>query len=746
MSRIHRKGSAGSAGQPGKNIIHLTFLPLLIIAVLAKGLFFENQFLPYSAGVFGLLFILLIFRKVDFGFTLTESLVFLFAMVYLVGAFIGVSPRSAYVQFLKQFLYFAIFYLAVKGAREVNKKNLLLLFILASISTSTLITLLDSLKLFYFPGTSSEYRLASTIQYANAYAGILIAAVLIATYFYLINLSDAKKRGIYAVIWLFNTIALYGTGSRSGFLVYIVTLALTFALIPAPYRLVTFINNVVINLLAIGSVPYILQRDTFFGLLALIVSSLSVVIFQNYVVSKLFNLQLNIRMKKRLILAGVLFVLIFLVVVINFGNLPIMNRIFKITQIQNLSERFYFFEDAWKIFKGHWLLGIGGGGWGAYYRTIQSYLYDSTEIHSNLVQTFVETGIIGGLLFLVILILAFKQVYQKIKNRELISVFVGLSIFGLIAHSFIDWDFSIPAYCITFYALLGLLFSDYDGRFILNRKAFRWCLISVLAIALISSTALTAGHFYVDKYINVLKGPIKPEDLNKYISAFEAANRLDFMNPDYLDLLGQLTLVKGNLIKDTKLVENGLSTLRDAAKWDPFNYKRYFTLGKSMQSIGRYDKAFQAYEELIRVMPMSYTGYEALITAYTEYASVTQDEQYLHKAIEVHERTKKQMELVKPELLRYWHGDYLDKGRYVNFQAGIASILLGRYEDGEMFLEAATSSNNNKEKPDQQLIEAISDWNKIKDYLKNGQSLKDLDNLYDDQLTARVASFLQANK
>ena len=58
-------------------------------------------------------------------------------------------------------------------------------------------------------------------------------------------------------------------------------------------------------------------------------------------------------------------------------------------------ERMVFYQDAMKIIKNHWLLGMGGSSWKYEYEKVQTYCYATSEIHNYLLQIFMDCGILG---------------------------------------------------------------------------------------------------------------------------------------------------------------------------------------------------------------------------------------------------------------------------------------------------------------------------------------------------------------
>ena len=62
---------------------------------------------------------------------------------------------------------------------------------------------------------------------------------------------------------------------------------------------------------------------------------------------------------------------------------------------RNVLERFYFYEDALKIFKTSPLIGLGSGGWKNVYFQYQNHPYFTKEVHNHYLDVLVSTGFLG---------------------------------------------------------------------------------------------------------------------------------------------------------------------------------------------------------------------------------------------------------------------------------------------------------------------------------------------------------------
>ncbi|MGE5474333.1 MAG: O-antigen ligase family protein [Ignavibacteriales bacterium] len=145
-------------------------------------------------------------------------------------------------------------------------------------------------------------------------------------------------------------------------------------------------------------------------------------------------------------------------------------------QTHNAWERFVFVGDAFKIIAAN-PFGTGGGGWRATYHQYQSYEYSSNEVHNYPVQLWVETGFLGILVLIALIVLIIHH-YVKIRiqgkkeepenqedfQRIILSGVIFTTILSLYAHSVIDFDFSLSAIPIVVWALTGIISGLYTMR------------------------------------------------------------------------------------------------------------------------------------------------------------------------------------------------------------------------------------------------------------------------------------------
>jgi len=131
--------------------------------------------------------------------------------------------------------------------------------------------------------------------------------------------------------------------------------------------------------------------------------------------------------------------------------------------------------DSLHILRDHLWLGIGLGGFETAYPAYQSFPTDSIwgHAHNDCAEALAETGLVGGLLIVAALALFFRLAFKRLGERlrhdaGWIRLGAALGCCGLLVHSFVDFNFHIPANAAWFAVLASIatiaLKSEDHGR------------------------------------------------------------------------------------------------------------------------------------------------------------------------------------------------------------------------------------------------------------------------------------------
>jgi O-antigen ligase len=137
--------------------------------------------------------------------------------------------------------------------------------------------------------------------------------------------------------------------------------------------------------------------------------------------------------------------------------------------------RIHYWETAYHIWKDHWVVGSGIGTYAVLNSKYQENVYYSKHAHNDYLEILAESGIVGLLFFIasiaalfILAIRAFQVINLKRGasllaedrfHKNLFGACLVLSLSGFLIHSFIDFNWEIPANRTLFLILLMMLAS-----------------------------------------------------------------------------------------------------------------------------------------------------------------------------------------------------------------------------------------------------------------------------------------------
>lgn len=188
--------------------------------------------------------------------------------------------------------------------------------------------------------------------------------------------------------------------------------------------------------------------------------------------------------------------------ILNYKFLP-YNFVSKIKNInfqtQSVWERGVYINDAFKLIKDNWILGIGGDGWHYRYGEIQDYNYVARETHSYPVQLLLEFGIVGILAYIIILIILIKRSRNIIKNSSNVMYqSILCAVLTIIIHSSLDFDLSF--YYLLFITFVGIgILTSFNQKELEKKNIVKgnWITKGILIIIVSILTIINLKSFIV---------------------------------------------------------------------------------------------------------------------------------------------------------------------------------------------------------------------------------------------------------
>ena len=138
----------------------------------------------------------------------------------------------------------------------------------------------------------------------------------------------------------------------------------------------------------------------------------------------------------------------------------IANRLQGLFANQNAIQRLVFFEDGLKLFLKSPVIGLGMGGFEEGVRSVQPFFYETKYAHNQYIQAMTETGLIGLLLFLALLVVSAAAVLLHRRKAECVHPLtpaLGAALVFMAGHAAVEVVFSSHCYLILAFGVFALI-------------------------------------------------------------------------------------------------------------------------------------------------------------------------------------------------------------------------------------------------------------------------------------------------
>ncbi len=156
----------------------------------------------------------------------------------------------------------------------------------------------------------------------------------------------------------------------------------------------------------------------------------------------------------------------------------VANRLQGLSANENAIQRLVFFEDGIKLWQRSPLFGLGLGAFENGIKSVQSFYYETKYAHNHYIQTLVETGVIGLLLFVGLLLVAAVSVVLARKGKTAAEMHplvpaLGAALVFMAGHAATEVVFSAYPYLPMAFGVFALLILCCDGALPLPRLDFK---------------------------------------------------------------------------------------------------------------------------------------------------------------------------------------------------------------------------------------------------------------------------------
>jgi O-antigen ligase len=453
----------------------LYVLTALIFVVFSfwNGLFFDTSFM--AASIYWTLIVLIAFAWLKenhlkiIGWQFADSLVFAYFAVFLLSAFWPVNGEYAVLGFVRGISYL-FFYMILRVLVSVDdRKQLLVNSLIFSGAVFALYALANGFGTMNMNGAIMDprmRRLAGNFEYPNTFAIyqaiVFLFAVTMASYV----AERSKRKFIYEIAAFLALVSLMLTYSRGTWLALAGMILLLLLLSPKENRGKVLVHTIlpllaVLSTLSLFSKATLGQRQLLGWMTTL--GGVTEVTFLVWVTMFLKKRLSQRQWKVGTAGLGILLLVVASIIIAKHG-LP-QNFVQRIASINfqqfSVVQRFQFYKDGMKILSEHPFLGGGPNAWGALWQRYQSYPYTSRQSHSFLIDLIMDTGIIGFILFIAIVVITFRMAIRLQRKEHaryrMLIVAIIVSLLGLLGHGAIDFDFSYGTINFLMWALIAML-------------------------------------------------------------------------------------------------------------------------------------------------------------------------------------------------------------------------------------------------------------------------------------------------
>jgi len=736
---------SSSAGGKQPPLLHINLRPLvwagvgalLVVPPYLRGLFFAPDLLTtqvFLAAVF-LLWLAdrLLRRQGPVSLDLLDWAVLAFAGAYLLSLVAPVSRPNAVSAFFKALSYALLYFMVSRLA--VGPKGLtrvLALHFWAAVGVA-LVGLAAAAGYVYYPGAFDGRVIMSTLQYKNALAAYLATAALG-------GLALQARRWRPAPMVLYGlgqfalVVALLGSQSRGGWIMYGLA-ALAYCLLLPRVRVYRTLFGLFVSVgaavLATRSfLPAAMAGEAPAALRALAFGAAAVagVHAGVYFGDRLLRRHARERVRRAVAFGGVVYAALVAVLYLALAGQgapslagallpsPVLARAQAIAGYDpSFQMRLMYDRDALRVLADYPLVGAGGGAWNALYHRYQDTLYFSTEVHNHFLQVAVEAGLLGLAAFGLAWYGFGRQLWRLRRRLDpeedeeawALTWAAGVGALALGAHSFFDFNLSLPALAYVLWSLWGAVRAQEGYR--AARKARRTgparerlgrvfshpVAQPLVAAALAVLLLYPSWCFYRAGRVGAEAArAMEAKELVRARDLYQEARQLDPYTASYAADLAQVLTALGLAENREEDLARARDLAREAARAEPYNPQVRAALSLVYLLQGYVDEAVAEAEAVVRANPWDVGAWEQLGRAYVggaQYYSrfgYEQDAQrLLEMALKLPERVEEQAARRRPEIP--WQGPALRVTPALRLVYGQAAYLLGRPGEAAAALEVA---------------------------------------------------------
>ncbi|MFC9777661.1 O-antigen ligase family protein [Paenibacillus chitinolyticus] len=490
---------------------------------------------------------------------------------------------------------------------------------------------------------SNGLRLTSVFQYANTYAGFLIA--LWGTGLFLVSKNRGWSKVLIHALFLVPVLVSFMLTLSRGAIIFLPIIFFLILIFQKPSRQILLLIHAVLSTLASFAVlnkitaigidvnkefsaslsgkgwMLLIGVSVIYGLLALLV--------QRFIAPPLESKLGNFSAKKWALFAipagsivlGILGVLVVMATPLKNllpENVRIRLETINFTQ-HSVLERITFYKDASKLFADYPLFGAGGGAWSSLYEQYQNNPYTVRQAHNFFMQYLVEVGAFGILILAVLLVAIFAiyiRNYIRSTEQERDKHFVYfIFVIAILGHSVLDFDMSYVYIGALVFLCLGAMIADVKTKeFTKQVASIRYVYPSVILVLSIITLFVSARYLSANSsYNKALAVAQISQNYTEIVTPLNNALELRPNHPEYVllkvDLLSQIY----QQTQDDQYYNEEIELIKNARAKEPYNK---FLLDREINSLqikGQREQVEKLIDSGLNYYPWDITFYERSI-------------------------------------------------------------------------------------------------------------------------------------
>lgn len=626
----------------------IVFLILTIIFFFSpyqRGLFFDFD-LYMIEGVIGLVFIgysIWILTRDDKHDVSIYLIIFCIPLLYLVSIFGAESPKFAMDNLFRWLLYASFFICLIWVRMEENyRASLPHVFHLTGLYIVTY-AMFGLWGWVEFQDLLLGTRLTGFFQYANTFA-----AVMAAFWLYSLIVLTRKQLSVSQSIYFALPLVAYGASillsdSRGAFVVipfaWFIGLCLLSVKKQVTYLLYTCFS-LLGSFIAYQSVTGQMKEKqiTSPGLTALVVSSVAVILIvaliqrirQGPLVQRFDRLNQKRSLRFVLPVVSIVFSVLLFLDLTNKGlvykQLPdqLQARLDSVNfETSSVLGRQAFYIDGLAMSKDAPLFGFGGNGWRVLFTHYQHQPYWSNQTHNGYLETLLNIGWVGLIVFVLVLAFLIFQIFKRIREErgndvQLMTIATIPALAMIFIHSFIDFNFSYGTIWLIIIWLMAMGVSDHPLPKRAENKQGIWKIPLGLVIIFVAVFDVYSWRFLrADNQLAQADWSVDADQAIQFLERSHANNPYELTSLSKLaDFYIQEFYLSGQMEYKSEVID----ILKKLEQLEPHNPKVLFELSDKYAKLDELEKAVQYIDKALQLDRFNVMFYDYSIKLKTSIA------------------------------------------------------------------------------------------------------------------------------